>query len=88
MCELLRITLINGGKFTGAATGLDLPPIGKVFGVDMDKLANAYVLVAVFMLLACSRLIVIANSRYGRTLALDPRKRATGPLDRRQHQHA
>jgi branched-chain amino acid transport system permease protein len=68
MCELLRITLTNGGKFTGAATGIDLPPIGKVFGVDMDKLANAYVMIAVFMLLAMLATYLIANSRYGRTL--------------------
>src|SRR5207248_11629153 len=29
-CELLRITLVNGGSFTGAATGLDVPPIGTL----------------------------------------------------------
>lgn len=68
MCELLRITLVNGGKFTGAATGLDLPPIGKAFGLDMDKLANAYLLVAAFMLLCMLATYLIANSRYGRTL--------------------
>jgi branched-chain amino acid transport system permease protein len=49
MCELLRIALINGGKFTGAASGLDLPPIGTVLGVKLDKLSNAYMLVAAFM---------------------------------------
>ena len=68
MCELLRITLTNGGKFTGAATGLDLPPIGKVFGLDMDKLGNAYLLIAVFMLGCMLATYLIANSRYGRTL--------------------
>jgi branched-chain amino acid transport system permease protein len=68
MCELLRITLTNGGSFTGAATGLDLPPIGKVFGVNMDKLGNAYLLVAVFMLASMLVAYLISNSRYGRTL--------------------
>ena len=52
MCELLRIVLINGGKFTGAATGLDLPPIGTVLGVRLDKLANTYMLVAAFVVIS------------------------------------
>ena len=68
MCELLRIALINGGKFTGAATGLDLPPMGMVFGVKLDKLANAYELVAAFMFLSMLAAYCVANSRYGRTL--------------------
>jgi len=68
MCELLRIALINGGKFTGAATGLDLPPIGKVAGVNFDKLGNAYQLVAGFMLLSMLATYCVARSRYGRTL--------------------
>lgn len=68
MCELLRIALTNGGKFTGAATGLDLPPIGTVLGVNMDKLANAYVLVAVVMLASILVAYLIGRSSYGRTL--------------------
>jgi branched-chain amino acid transport system permease protein len=68
MCELLRIALINGGKFTGAATGLDLPPIGTVFGVKFDKLGNAYLLVATFMFLGMLATYCVASSRYGRTL--------------------
>jgi branched-chain amino acid transport system permease protein len=68
MCELLRIALINGGKFTGAATGLDLPPIGKVLGVKLDKLANAFELVAAFMFLSMLAAYWVANSRYGRSL--------------------
>ncbi|HZZ61631.1 MAG TPA: branched-chain amino acid ABC transporter permease [Roseiarcus sp.] len=68
MCELLRIVLTNGGKFTGAATGLDLPPIGTVLGINMDKLANAYLLVAVFMLASILVAYLIGRSSYGRTL--------------------
>jgi branched-chain amino acid transport system permease protein len=68
MCELLRITLINGGKFTGGATGLDVPPIGAVAGIDMNKLGNAYLLVAGFMLASMLVAYLIGNSRYGRTL--------------------
>jgi branched-chain amino acid transport system permease protein len=68
MCELLRIALTNGGNFTGAATGLDLPPIGTVLGVNMDKLGNAYLLVAGFMLASMLVTYIIGNSRYGRTL--------------------
>jgi branched-chain amino acid transport system permease protein len=68
MCELLRIALINGGKFTGAATGLDLPPIGTVLGINMDKLGNAYLLVTLFMLVSMLAAYLIANSKYGRTL--------------------
>jgi branched-chain amino acid transport system permease protein len=68
MCELLRIALTNGGAFTGAATGLDLPPIGKVFGVNMDKVGNAYLLVALFMLASMLVAYLVSNSSYGRTL--------------------
>ena len=68
MCELLRITLTNGGKFTGAATGLDLPPIGAAFGVNLDQVKNTYLLVAVFMLASMLATYLIANSKYGRTL--------------------
>ena len=68
MCELLRIALTNGGKFTGAATGLDLPPIGTVLGVKLDKLWNTYMLVAAFMFIGMLAAYCVANSRYGRTL--------------------
>jgi branched-chain amino acid transport system permease protein len=68
MCELLRISLINGGKFTGAATGLDVPPVGTVLGVNFNKLGNAYLLVAAFMLASMLIAYLIANSKYGRTL--------------------
>src|ERR1700678_3065034 len=68
MCELLRIALINGGKFTGAASGLDLPPIGTVLGVKLDKLSNAYMLVAGFMFISMLAAYCVANSRYGHTL--------------------
>lgn len=68
MCELLRIVLINGGKFTGAATGLDLPPIGTMLGVRLDKLANTYMLVASFVVISMLGAYSIARSRYGRTL--------------------
>ncbi|HEY1783504.1 MAG TPA: branched-chain amino acid ABC transporter permease [Roseiarcus sp.] len=68
MCELLRIALINGGKFTGAASGLDLPPIGTVLGFKLDKLSNTYMLVAGFMFISMLAAWCIANSRYGRTL--------------------
>jgi branched-chain amino acid transport system permease protein len=68
MCELLRIALTNGGKFTGAATGLDLPPIGTVLGVKLDKLSNTYMLVAAFMFISMLAAYCTANSGYGRTL--------------------
>jgi branched-chain amino acid transport system permease protein len=67
-CELLRIALTNGGPWTGAATGLDVPPIGRLFGVNMDRLANTYVLVAGFLLLSMLASYLVAISRYGRTL--------------------
>lgn len=67
-CELLRIALTNGGAWTGAATGLDVPPIGHLFGVNMDRLANTYLLVAVVLLLSILAAWLISVSRYGRTL--------------------
>jgi branched-chain amino acid transport system permease protein len=68
MCELLRIALTNGGKFTGAATGLDLPPIGTMFGVKLDKLSNTYTLVVAIMFISMLAAYCVANSGYGRTL--------------------
>ena len=67
-CELLRIALTNGGPWTGAATGLDVPPIGHFFGINMDRLANTYLLVAVFLLLSMLASYLVSVSRYGRTL--------------------
>ena len=67
-CELLRITLTNGGPWTGAATGLDVPPIGRLAGINMDKLANTYLLVAVILLLGILAAYLVSISRYGRTL--------------------
>ena len=88
MCELLRIALINGGKFTGAATGLDLPPMGMLFGVKLDKLANAYELVAAFMFLSMLAAYCVANSRYGRTLRSIRENEQLARVDRRQRQPA
>ena len=51
-----------------AATGLDLPPIGTVLGVKLDKLSNVYMLVAAFMVISMLAAYCVANSRYGRTL--------------------
>jgi branched-chain amino acid transport system permease protein len=68
MCELLRITLINGGAFTGAATGLDLPPIGRVLGVNFDRLANTYLVVVVILIASVVAAHLVSVSRYGRTL--------------------
>src|SRR5262249_49933164 len=67
-CELLRITLIKGGAFTGAATGLDVPPIGTLAGFNIDKLANTYLLVALVLLASMLATWLISRSRYGRTL--------------------
>jgi branched-chain amino acid transport system permease protein len=67
-CELLRISLINGGQFTGAATGLDVPPIGMLGGLNMDKLANTYLLVAAILLVSMLVTYLITISGYGRTL--------------------
>jgi branched-chain amino acid transport system permease protein len=81
-CELLRIALTNGGAFTGAATGLDVPPIGPLFGINMDKLANTYLLVAVLLLLSMLAAYLVGRSRYGRTLRAirdnEPLARAIG----------
>jgi branched-chain amino acid transport system permease protein len=67
-CELLRIVLVNGGRFTGAATGLDLPPIGTWLGINFDKLANTYLLLVAVLLLAMLATYLVSRSRWGRTL--------------------
>jgi branched-chain amino acid transport system permease protein len=67
-CALLQIALTNGGSFTGAATGLDVGSIDRIFGINFDQLRNTYYLVvgAFLICLLCNYLIV--NSSYGRTL--------------------
>ena len=87
MCELLRIALINGGKFTGAASGLDLPPIGTVLGIKLDKLSNAYMLVAGFMFISMLAAYVRRQFAIWPHLALHPGERTALKVDRRQHQH-
>lgn len=67
-CALLVIALTNGGSFTGSATGLDLGPIGTVFGVNLSRSTNQYFLVAAFLIASTLLLHVLVNSRYGRTL--------------------
>jgi len=67
-CALLTIVLTNGGSFTGAAAGLDVGPIGSLFGIRLDRLRNTYLLVVAVLLLAMLATHLIANSRYGRTL--------------------
>ena len=51
-CGLLTIILTNGGSFTGAATGLDIGPIGSILGVNFDKLQNSYLLIVGFVLVS------------------------------------
>ncbi len=81
-CALLVICLTNGGTFTGAATGLDVGAIDRIFGINFDKLANAYYLVAAVLALALVITYLIVNSAYGRTLRAirenEPLARAVG----------
>ena len=81
-CALLVICLTNGGTFTGAATGLDVGAIDRIFGINFDKLANAYYLVAAVLVLALVTTYLIVNSAYGRTLRAirenEPLARAVG----------
>ncbi len=65
---LFSIVMTNGGDFTGAATGLDLGPIGWLFGVNLDKTRNFYLLVVGAVLISILATHLIANSAYGRTL--------------------
>ncbi|MBV9703261.1 MAG: branched-chain amino acid ABC transporter permease, partial [Methylobacteriaceae bacterium] len=67
-CGLLTIILINGGTFTGAATGLDIGPIEPLFGINFGILQNTYYLVLSFVALSILLTHVIIVSRYGRTL--------------------
>ena len=67
-CGLLTIILINGGSFTGSATGLDLDPIPAVLGVNFGALQNIYELVIAFLGLSIAATYAIRASAYGRTL--------------------
>ncbi|MBV9635253.1 MAG: branched-chain amino acid ABC transporter permease [Methylobacteriaceae bacterium] len=67
-CGLLTIILINGGTFTGAATGLDIGSIEPLFGINFGTLQNTYYLVLFFVALSILLTRVIIVSRYGRTL--------------------
>ena len=81
-CALLVIALTNGGSFTGAATGLDVGSIDPIFGINFDKLLNAYYLVVAFLLGCILVTALIVNSSYGRTLRAirenEPLARAVG----------
>lgn len=67
-CALLVIALTNGGTFTGSATGLDVGPIGTLFGINFARVANTYNLVAAALILCLIATYAMVNSRYGRTL--------------------
>ena len=68
MCGLFTIILTNGGTFTGAATGLDVSPIGTILGVNFARLPNLYLLVVFFVLASMAVMGLIMASPYGRTL--------------------
>ena len=67
-CDLLNIALINGGTFTGGATGLDVGSIDRIFNINFDQLRNVYYLVMVAFLICLLASYLIVNSSYGRTL--------------------
>lgn len=67
-CALLVITLTNGGGLTGAATGLDLSPIGTLVGINLARTANMYWLVAGALAITILVTYLLVNSPYGRTL--------------------
>ncbi len=81
-CALLNIALTNGGTFTGGATGLDVGSIDPVFGINFDRLLNAYYLIVVALLLCLLVTYLIVHSAYGRTLRAirenEPLARAVG----------
>lgn len=68
LCGLFTIVLTNGGAFTGAATGLDIEPIGTIFGVNFSKLQNVYLLTAAFVIASIGLMRLVMGSAYGRTL--------------------
>ena len=65
---LFSIIMINGGSFTGAATGLDVRPIGSVLGINLNKIRNFYYLTVFFVLASILAAYLISISPYGRTL--------------------
>lgn len=65
---LFSIIMINGGSFTGAATGLDVGPIGSVLGINLNKIRNFYYLTVFFVLASILVTYLISISPYGRTL--------------------
>ncbi|HEY0792487.1 MAG TPA: branched-chain amino acid ABC transporter permease [Chthoniobacterales bacterium] len=67
-CALLAIALTNGGGLTGGASGLDVGPIGPAFGLNFNKLLNAYYLVVAALLTCLLANHLLVNSPYGRTL--------------------
>jgi branched-chain amino acid transport system permease protein len=67
-CALLNVALTNGGTFTGGATGLDVGSIDPVFGINFDRLLNAYYLVVLLLLFCLLGTYLMVNSAYGRTL--------------------
>jgi branched-chain amino acid transport system permease protein len=81
-CDLLNIALINGGTFTGGATGLDVGSIDRIFNINFDQLRNVYYLVMVAFLICLLASYLIVNSSYGRTLRAirenEPLARAVG----------
>lgn len=66
--QLFAIVLTNGGAYTGAATGLDLPGNVTLGGVSLMGLMAYYYLVLAFVALAGLAAWAIIHSRYGRTL--------------------
>src|SRR5258708_17488400 len=67
-CALLNIAFTNGGSFTGGATGLDVGSIDPVFGINFDRLLNAYYLIVVALFLCLLITYLLVNSSYGLTL--------------------
>ncbi len=66
--SLFSIFLTNGGSFTGAATGLDVGPVGSVLGVKLSKIHNYYLLVTAILLVSILVTHLVSVSAYGRTL--------------------
>ncbi|CAM5774959.1 hypothetical protein LMIY3S_04783 [Labrys miyagiensis] len=66
--QLLTIVLTNGGDYTGAATGLDLPFPVTLFGYPLDDLPFYYTLVVAMVAASAVASWAIINSPYGRTL--------------------
>jgi len=56
------------GAFTGGALGIDVGPIGSIFGIDLDNIHDFYYLTMLFVLASILATHLISISRYGRTL--------------------